>query len=68
MACRREIQENFIMQQATNENKLFVVSVPIDEKVCFNFRTFLIMTFSQIYIFFLILYTFKLKKKKKFMA
>ena len=56
------------MQQATNENKLFVVSVPIDEKVCFNFRTFLIMTFSQIYIFFLILYTFKLKKKKKFMA
>jgi len=33
MACRREIQENFIMQQATNENKLFVVSVPIDEKV-----------------------------------
>ena len=34
MVCRRDIQENFIMQQATNENKLFVVSVPIDEKVC----------------------------------
>jgi len=33
LICRREIQENFIMQQATKENKLFVVSVPMDEKV-----------------------------------